>query len=141
MNNQSSSLPEDVMKRHAHHYHTDMGSLPEALVQLAQYAPATFDAYSSMRADLLKSEADGAALSLKFKHIILAVLDVQRDEPLGMINHVRAAMLAGATAAEITESVLLGIIVNGMPAWGKIGRKAVEFAVNFEQEQKKKSGP
>jgi alkylhydroperoxidase/carboxymuconolactone decarboxylase family protein YurZ len=94
-----------------------------------------------MRADLLKSEADGAALSLKFKHIILAVLDVQRDEPLGMINHVRAAMLAGATAAEITESVLLGIIVNGMPAWGKIGRKAVEFAVNFEQEQKKKSGP
>lgn len=129
------------MKRHAHHYHTDMGSLPEALVQLAQYAPATFDAYSSMRADLLKSEADGAALSLKFKHIILAVLDVQRDEPLGMINHVRAAMLAGATAAEITESVLLGIIVNGMPAWGKIGRKAVEFAVNFEQEQKKRSGP
>lgn len=131
---------QDVLKRHAHHYSSDMGALPEALQQLAEYAPGTFDAYSHMRSDLLKSEAEGGKLPLKYKHLILAVLDVQRDEPIGMNNHIRAAMLAGCTADEVTEAVLLGIIVNGMPAWGKIGRKGVEFAHKLQKEQQGKAG-
>ena len=125
----------DAIGKHADHYKTMGPAMPEALVDLARHAPGAFDAYSAMRANLLKTEAQGAKLPLKYKHLIIAVLDVQRDEPIGMNNHIRAAMLAGCTAEEVTEAILLGIIVNGMPAWGKIGRKGAEFAHQFEKEQ------
>lgn len=126
-----------ILKRHAHHYHTDMGQMPEALVQLAQYAPEAFDAYSGMRTALLKGEDEGAALPLKYKHLILTVLDCIRDEPIGVINHTRASLKAGLSIEELVEGILLGIIVYGMPAWGKVGRKAVDYAVQFEAGQAK----
>ena len=132
----SESLKE-TLARHAPHYETDMGGMPEALVQLAQYAPEAFDAYSRMRTTLLKAESEGAKLPLRYKHLILAVLDAARDEPIGIVNHTRAAMLAGLSRDELVEGILLGIIVYGMPAWGKTGRKAVEFAAAFEEELKK----
>jgi alkylhydroperoxidase/carboxymuconolactone decarboxylase family protein YurZ len=125
---------DEIIARHTHHYMTDMGAMPEALLQLAEYAPEAFDAYSSLRTALLKSDADGAALPLKIKHLILVVLDAIRDEPIGIINHTRAAMMAGLTRAELVEGLLLGIIVYGTPAWGKVGRKAVDFAVTYEKE-------
>ena len=134
MSNTKAPDEHEALGKHASHYKT-MGAMPEALVDLARHAPGAFDAYSAMRASLLKTEEQGAALPLKYKHLIIAVLDVQRDEPIGMNNHIRAAMLAGCTAEEVTEAILLGIIVNGMPAWGKIGRKGVEFAHKFAQEQ------
>lgn len=131
----SSVDTRDAIGKHADHYKTMGPSMPEALVDLARHAPEAFDAYSAMRANLLKTPEQGAKLPLKYKHLIIAVLDVQRDEPIGMNNHIRAAMLAGATAEEVTEAILLGIIVNGMPAWGKIGRKGAEFAHQFAKEQ------
>jgi alkylhydroperoxidase/carboxymuconolactone decarboxylase family protein YurZ len=127
---------QDAIGKHADHYKSMGPALPEALVDLARHAPEAFDAYSAMRANLLKTQEQGAKLPLKYKHLIIAVLDVQRDEPIGMNNHIRAAMLAGCTAEEVTEAILLGIIVNGMPAWGKIGRKGAEFAHQFAREAK-----
>ncbi|ABE36468.1 putative carboxymuconolactone decarboxylase [Paraburkholderia xenovorans LB400] len=134
MDQESNATSQDILKQHAAHYESDMGGLPEALVQLAEYAPETFDAYSRMRTTMLKSEADGAKLPLKYKHLILVVLDAIRDEPIGIVNHTRAAMNAGLSVDELIEGILLGIIVYGMPAWGKTGRKAVTFAVEFEKE-------
>lgn len=139
MTDSTSTKLKQILDRHAPHYHTDMGAMPEALVQLAEYAPDAFDAYSYMRTALLKSEQDGAKLPLKYKHLILVVLDAIRDEPIGVVNHTRAAMLAGLSVEELVEGLLLGIIVYGMPAWGKTGRKAVDFAVGFREELKQRS--
>jgi alkylhydroperoxidase/carboxymuconolactone decarboxylase family protein YurZ len=123
----------EALARHAEHYKS-MGQLPEALADLVDASPEVFDAYSKMRAALLKPETAGAALPLKYKHLILVVLDAIRDEPIGIVNHTRAAMLHGLTVDELTEGILLGIIVYGMPAWGKTGRKAVGFAKEFARE-------
>ena len=133
------SARKEALARHAEHYKS-MGALPEALAQLVDASPEVFDAYSKMRAALLKPESEGAALPLKYKHLILVVLDAIRDEPIGIVNHTRAAMLHGLTVDELTEGILLGIIVYGMPAWGKTGRKAVDFAKGFAEELKQKQG-
>lgn len=139
MSRKASISHADALAQHLEHYKTDMGSMPEALVQLAEASPEVFSAYSSMRTAMLKSEEDGAALPLKYKHLVLVVLDAIRDEPIGIVNHTRAAMLAGLTLQELIEGILLGIIVYGMPAWGKTGRKAVDFAREYEKELKAKA--
>jgi alkylhydroperoxidase/carboxymuconolactone decarboxylase family protein YurZ len=137
-NAMNTDKTKDSLAKHADHYKS-MGAMPEALAQLAEAAPEVFDTYSRMRAALLKSEADGAALPLKYKHLILVVLDAIRDEQIGIINHTRAAMMAGLTKEELAEGILLGIIVYGMPAWGKTGRKAVEFAKGYSEELKRQN--
>ena len=122
------------LQRSIDHYMKDMGAMPEALQQLNAVAPDVFAAYSELRGALFKSEADGGKLPLRYKHLICVVLDAVRDEPIGVVNHTRAAMLAGLTVDELVEGILSGIIVYGMPIWGKVGRKAVDFAVEFQKE-------
>jgi len=134
MSDKRAAKVKKVLAKHAHHYTHDMGEMPPTLGQFASFDPDAFDGYSTMRTALLKSEAEGAILPLKYKHLILVVLDAIRDEQIGIINHTRAAMMAGLTAQEVAEGLLLGIIVYGAPAWGKTGRKAAEFAVEFEKE-------
>ena len=143
MSDKRAEKAKKVLAKHAHHYTSDMGVMPPTLGQFASFDPEAFDGYSTMRTALLRSEEEGAKLPLKYKHLILAVLDAIRDEQVGIINHTRAAMMAGLTVDEVAEGMLLGIIVYGAPAWGKTGRKAAEFAVEFQKEldAKKKKKP
>jgi alkylhydroperoxidase/carboxymuconolactone decarboxylase family protein YurZ len=105
-----------------------MGYMPDSIADLERVAPDVAEHYVGMREQLLAEPADGAGLPLKYRHLVMAVLDCVGHHGFGSKQHARAAVRAGATLDEVRDALLLPILTNGMPTWGNYGRHAFAAA-------------
>jgi alkylhydroperoxidase/carboxymuconolactone decarboxylase family protein YurZ len=117
------------------HYIETMGEVPPALREFAELAPAAFAGYSAMRAWILREDQE-AALPLKYRHLIVAAVDVALGRVDGAENHAHAALRAGATADEVSDAMFALVLACGMPAWGHGGREVVALARQVEASAK-----
>jgi alkylhydroperoxidase/carboxymuconolactone decarboxylase family protein YurZ len=122
----------ETLARHMEHYERTMGTIPDALADLAEASPEMFDGYSKLRRAYLRPDSE-AALPLKYRHLILLTLDCMVHNLDGALNHLQAAMRAGLSADEVTDAMLAFFIVGGAPAWGEYGRHVVARARATEQ--------
>ncbi|MCL6516323.1 carboxymuconolactone decarboxylase family protein [Alicyclobacillus sp.] len=105
------------------------GQVPDWAEVMHEWAPEALRHYTALRMAVLE---DGA-LARKDKELILVGINAARRYETSMLYHTQGAHDAGATAAEVAETVLTAVISRGLPAWLE-GRKAVAFAVERERQ-------
>ncbi|MBW3664300.1 MAG: carboxymuconolactone decarboxylase family protein [Actinobacteria bacterium] len=91
----------------------NFGEVPAWLEMLADASPPTLEAYYSLRSDILR---DGA-LPRKHKELLLVVLNAVERYDVGMQVHMKGALAAGATEAELAEAMRAAIVGGGLVAW------------------------
>jgi len=107
-----------------------LGMVPEPVRLLGAQAPEMLDAYNRMREYYLREPPKGA-LPRKVKELLYVALDIALGAPAkAMQGHVRAAVKAGATTAEVVEAVALTIMLAGMPKYMSLGYEAIKAAVD-----------
>lgn len=127
-------------KEFEQHYVETMGGVPESLSALAEESREVFEGYSELRMWLLRPD-DTETLPLKYRHLMLSLLDCAGGNLGGARNHARAAMNRGATAPEVRDAMLLLIIACGMPAWGGFGRRVVDMARGLTDQDGMSAAP
>jgi len=114
------------------HFEQTLGTAPEQLRLLGEYAPEVLAGYYQMRKWLLRDPPEGA-LSRKVKELIYVALDAVLEAPIPYRRaHVQAAMKAGASAREVAEVVTLVLMLAGMPKYMTYGYEALKAAVEAE---------
>lgn len=104
------------------------GQVPDWAEAMHRWAPEALQHYTALRMTVLR---DGA-LPRKEKELILVGINAARRYETSMLYHTQGALDAGATAAEVADTVLTAVISRGLPAWLE-GRKAVECALQREK--------
>lgn len=69
--------------------------------------------------------AEGGALPKKIKELVVVAMNILQNNVWGIRAHVRAAVLEGATMAEVAEIVALTILSRGMVAYRMGGYDAL----------------
>lgn len=114
------------------HFEQTLGTAPEQLRLLGEYAPEVLAGYYQMRKWLLRDPPEGA-LTRKVKELIYVALDSVLEAPLPYLRaHVQAAIKAGATARDVAEVVTLVLMLGGMPKYMSYGYEALKAAVEAE---------
>ncbi len=120
----SSKLKADVARAKAH-YTEVLGTIPEPIRAMAEYAPEALVAYQHFK-DYLYKPAGEAALDLKTKELIYVVLDTATGNLPGANNHLRAAVDQGLTVPELAEALIQVMNVCGITTWGQTGYKVLD---------------
>ncbi|RYF44800.1 MAG: carboxymuconolactone decarboxylase family protein, partial [Comamonadaceae bacterium] len=100
----SKTLKADVARAKAH-YMDVLGTMPEPIRAMAEYAPEALVAYQHFKDYLYKPRGEGA-LDLKTKELIYVVLDTATGNLPGANNHLRAAVDQGLTVPELAEALI-----------------------------------
>ena len=87
-------------------------TLPPWIQTLRQRDPEFADSYMAQRERILK---DGA-IPAKYKHLMTMLVDALQAHPDGVANIANRARAAGATEAEIVETVEVTYLFGGTPA-------------------------
>ena len=87
-------------------------ALPEWLQKLQQRDPRFADTYIAQREHILQ---DGA-IPAKYKILMTMIVDALTAHPDGVANIANRARAAGATEAEINETVGVAYLFGGTPA-------------------------
>lgn len=90
----------------------DTNALPEWISGLQQRAPEFSDSYLAQRQRIL---ADGA-IPAKYKILMTMLVDALMAHPEGVATIANRARAAGASEAEITETVEVAYLFGGTPA-------------------------
>ena len=90
----------------------DQQALPEWIAGLQQRAPEFSDTYLAQRQRIL---ADGA-IPAKYKILMTMLVDALMAHPEGVATIANRARAAGASEAEITETVEVAYLFGGTPA-------------------------
>ena len=90
----------------------DSNTLPEWIAGLQQRAPEFSDSYLAQRQSIL---ADGA-IPAKYKILMTMLVDALMAHPEGVATIANRARAAGASEAEITETVEVAYLFGGTPA-------------------------
>ena len=107
---------------------------------LANYQPAVFTSYMSMRSGLFE-EPPGGAMDRKTKElVILAIECIARKTNPPPVAHTRKAIEAGATPEEVSEVVGLCIMLGGMITFRESGRFVLREAVEHAERLKSAAG-
>jgi alkylhydroperoxidase/carboxymuconolactone decarboxylase family protein YurZ len=120
----SKTLKQDVERARAH-YMSVLGTMPEPIRAMAEYAPEALVAYQAFKDYLYKPAGDGA-LDLKTKELIYVVLDTATGNLPGANNHLRAAVDQGLTVPELAEALIQVMNVCGITTWGQTGYKVMD---------------
>lgn len=100
---------------------------------LAEFQPAVFTSYMSMRSGLFQTPPDGA-LDRKTKElVILGIECIARKTNPPPLGHTRKAIEAGATPKEVSEVVGLCIMLGGMITFRESGRFVLREAVDYAE--------
>jgi len=119
------------------HFTNSMGNVAPSIRAMRKFAPGYFEGYVKMREFIYTNPPEGA-LDLKTKELIYVLLDIATDNLPGAENHMRAAMRAGLTTAELVQGCMQVIHVMGIGTWGKTGHKVCESAERVEAEMREK---
>lgn len=133
----NKKLEQDV-KRAKDHFVSVLGTLPEPIRAMADYAPEALVAYMHFKDYLYKPPGE-AALDLKTKELIYVVLDTATGNLAGANNHLRAAMNEGLTVPELAEAMIQIMNVCGITAWGQTGYKVLDEARRLQIEDAKRA--
>jgi alkylhydroperoxidase/carboxymuconolactone decarboxylase family protein YurZ len=87
-------------------------TLPPWIQTLQQRAPDFAKSYLAQREQILR---DGA-IPAKYKHLMTMLVDALQAHPDGVANIANRARAAGATEAEIVETVEVTYLFGGTPA-------------------------
>jgi len=120
----SKTLKQDVERARAH-YMSVLGTMPEPIRAMAEYAPEALVAYQAFKDYLYKPAGEGA-LDLKTKELIYVVLDTATGNLPGANNHLRAAVDQGLTVPELAEALIQVMNVCGITTWGQTGYKVMD---------------
>ena len=90
----------------------DSNTLPEWIAALQQRAPEFTESYLAQRQRVL---ADGA-IPAKYKILMTMLVDALMAHPEGVATIANRARAAGASEAEITETVEVAYLFGGTPA-------------------------
>lgn len=104
------------------------GRVPDQFSLLHQHAPSAFAGYGLMRSGLMRGKDDGAALDMKTKEFIFALLDVLAGNAAGAKSHGLAAMKLGLTVPEMAEGLVQVIMVGGITTWNNAGAEVMRAA-------------
>ncbi len=115
-----------AIERHKAHFLETMGKLPDSFATMARVAPEAFDGYSRIREWVMREPPEGH-LPAKYKHLLFTVLDALADNQHGALLHTKQAIEGGLTLGELTEAMLLMMMISGVSTWGKQGRHVVEY--------------
>ena len=126
--------PSEALEQHKAHFLETMGKLPDSFATLARVAPEAFDGYSRMREWAMRLPPEGH-LPLKYKHLLFVVMDALHDNQHGALLHTRAAIDAGLTLGELTEAMVIMLMLHGVNTWGKQGRYIIEYAEKLLAEK------
>jgi alkylhydroperoxidase/carboxymuconolactone decarboxylase family protein YurZ len=87
-------------------------TLPPWIQPLQHRDPKFVESYMSQRDAILK---DGA-IPAKYKHLMTMLVDALQSHPDGVMNIANRARAAGASEAEIQETVAVTYLFGGTPA-------------------------
>jgi alkylhydroperoxidase/carboxymuconolactone decarboxylase family protein YurZ len=104
------------------------GRVPDQFRLLHEHAPAAFAGYGLMRSALMQ-DRPAAALDLKTKEMVFALLDVLAGNATGARNHAVAAMKLGMTVPEIAEGLVQVIMVGGITTWNLVGADVLRACI------------
>jgi alkylhydroperoxidase/carboxymuconolactone decarboxylase family protein YurZ len=127
----NSTLNTEVIRAQAH-YTEVLGTVPEPIRAMAEYAPEALVAYQHFKDYLYKPEGQ-AALDLKTKELIYVVLDTATGNLPGANNHLRAAVDQGLTVPELAEALIQVMNVCGITTWGQTGYKVLDECKRLTQ--------
>ncbi|MGE4240787.1 carboxymuconolactone decarboxylase family protein [Ramlibacter sp.] len=122
------------------HFTSLLGTLPEPIRAMADYAPEALVAYLAFK-DYLYHPQDGKGLDLKSKQLVYVVLDTATGNLAGAKNHLRAAMDAGLTIPELAQALIQVMNVCGITTWGQTGYLVMDEAARLVREKHEKSNP
>lgn len=126
-----ASLASGVARARAHYVEV-LGTIPEPIRAMAEYAPEALVAYQHFK-DYLYKPAGEAALDLKTKELIYVVLDTATGNLPGANNHLRAAVDQGLTVPELAEALIQVMNVCGITTWGQTGYKVLDECKRLTQ--------
>ncbi|HEY0419796.1 MAG TPA: carboxymuconolactone decarboxylase family protein [Acetobacteraceae bacterium] len=104
------------------------GRVPDQFALLHQHAPAAFAGYGLMRGALMRDRPE-AALDLKTKELVFALLDTLAGNAAGAKNHAAAAMRLGLTIPELAEGLVQVIMVGGITTWNLVGAEVLRHCI------------
>lgn len=125
-----------ALERHKAHFLETTGRFPESFQVLSRVAPEAFDGYARMREWAMREPPEGH-LPARYKHLLFVVLDALHDNQHGALLHTRAAIEHGLTLGELTEAMVILLMLHGVNAWGKQGRHVIEYAEKLLAEAEK----
>lgn len=115
------------------HFKETLGVIPEPLRLLGEEAPDALQGYYLMR-NWFQREPPEGAMPKKYKEILFVALDIILGAPVEFAEaHVKAAIKAGAKSQEISEAVVLTLMLAGMPKYMSTGYKMIKAALEAEK--------
>lgn len=103
------------------------GAVPPSVETMRRHAPAAYAAYLSAREGVYLDPPAGH-LDRAMTELIFIVLDVIAGHEDAAKAHAEAGLKAGLTVGQITEALMISVLINGHAHWGKTGYKVVEHA-------------
>src|SRR5215469_1224458 len=127
----SDDLIDKAAKAGIDNFIATSGRFPDQFQLMQKYAPAAFAGYGLTRSALMKDRPE-AALDLKTKELIFAVLDTLHGDLMGAKAHALLAVKLGLTLPELAEGLVQVLMVGGITTWNNVGQhvmRACEEAV------------
>lgn len=106
----------------------------ETFRPLARHAPRAFAGYVALRSAATDPPPGGSLPTATKELIMLAALCMGRKSNPAPVLHVKKAMLAGASVADVAEMVSLVLTVGGMITYQSTGRALIEAAEEYDRE-------
>jgi|FaiFalDrversion2_1042247.scaffolds.fasta_scaffold23203_2 alkylhydroperoxidase/carboxymuconolactone decarboxylase family protein YurZ len=110
------------------YFRNELGWVPEFVEILADYAPSALKGMLEFRRGFM-AEPPVGALPKKVKELIFVVLDTVAGNVEGGKAHAKAAIKAGATVAEIAESLVITMYLMGVPTMEVAGKEILKAAI------------
>lgn len=107
--------------------------MPDFWKKLAEHAPYAMKGYYQMREGALRAPPAGH-IPRKYKELLIVAMDCAVHNYWGVEAHTRAAVKNGATIEEVTEAMVLSIMVLGMPNYRNAGYRALVAAEEASEE-------
>ncbi|MCW3475157.1 carboxymuconolactone decarboxylase family protein [Limobrevibacterium gyesilva] len=108
------------------------GRVPDQFQLLHAHAPAAFAGYGLIRSALMQ-DRPAAALDLRTKELVFALLDTLAGNAQGARSHALAAMKQGLTLPELAEGLVQVIMVGGITTWNLVGADVMRACVDAGQ--------
>jgi AhpD family alkylhydroperoxidase len=111
----------------------DQEEMPDFWKKLAEHAPYAMKGYYQIRQGALRDPPEGH-IPRKYKELLIVAMDCAVHNYWGVEAHTRAAVKNGATVEEVTEAMVLSIMVLGMPNYRNAGYRAIVAAEEALEE-------
>ncbi len=130
-----TNLVDEAARAGEASFQATFGRMPDQFALLREHAPAAFAGYGLIRSALMQDRPQ-AALDLKTKELIFALLDTLAGNRDGAKAHAQAAMARGLTVAELAEGLVQVIMVGGITTWNLVGADVMRACTTRPVEER-----